>query len=754
MTGATGPVGLTGDTGPTGLTGATGPQGLQGNVGETGPQGETGVIGPAGPTGPTGLRGLLGETGVTGPTGLTGATGPQGFRGETGVTGATGVIGATGPEGITGATGPIGFDGAPGVTGPQGVDGATGATGAIGPVGVTGATGPQGLQGFRGATGATGVAGATGVTGATGPAGQGINPGDEISGGNFSASSVPAQPAITTIQFKRGTSTALNVVNPALANGEPCFETDSNCFKIGDGIHNWNDLLYQNLSGATGATGPQGPAGSQGATGVQGATGLQGATGIQGANGANGAAGSTGATGAQGATGPQGAAGATGPAGVGFSDGDKGDITISGTGTVLTIDNQAITTAKINDALVIDCGVVMPPTLYFTAAADSHASNLDNWFQDAAGTIPAAALPTSLNAVVFLEDADNAGGPIFYCRNLTASGVTLSNFYESENYDPGIIVAGVVTLSNVFLFDVIVTATSIIATDSAGDGNDAGADLRASASISLTDFVDSGVAYIRSPNIQLFGAGEFYNLRGNITFNDTTSLVGGVYQGNAIFNDSSKNEAIAYWDSTYWVGGVEGNATFNDSSENRGRVDGNATFNDSSVNAFVEVDPALNLELDPYNEYFAGVAGDGTFNDSSSNFGVVEGVIACNTLGVCAAAPKVLSPSTTGWGKNSDNSVTGNGGTGSRLSRIFLENTSTNPSTITINRAGFLRFTSSGSNNSTLYVYIGGQTYTGNQFDITQTVLAGQTIQFGASAADERFVQPRVWVVVPAPTTS
>jgi hypothetical protein len=41
-------------------------------------------------------------------------------------------------------------------------------------------------------------------------------------------------------------------------------------------------------------------------------------------------------------------------AGVGFSDGDKGDITISSTGTVLTIDNDAVTYAKIQNVSATD----------------------------------------------------------------------------------------------------------------------------------------------------------------------------------------------------------------------------------------------------------------------------------------------------------------------------------------------------------------------------------------------------------------
>ncbi len=73
-----------------------------------------------------------------------------------------------------------------------------------------------------------------------------------------------------------------------------------------------------------------------------------------GATGATGPTGSTGSQGSQGVTGPTGATGPTGVAGVGFSDGDKGDITISSTGTVLTIDNDAVTYAKIQNVSATD----------------------------------------------------------------------------------------------------------------------------------------------------------------------------------------------------------------------------------------------------------------------------------------------------------------------------------------------------------------------------------------------------------------
>jgi hypothetical protein len=266
--------------------------------------------------------------------------------------------------------------------------------------------------------------------------------------------------------------------------------------------------------------------------------------------------------------------------------------------------------------------------LYFSSQEEYNlAWELTNWFQNAACTIPATALPTAADDVVFLTDANNLDAPaIFECRNLTATGVTLQSFYEMK-----IVAAGVVTLSNVFLLDVYLEAASIVATDNcAGDGLDYAVNLQASASISLTDFVDSGVVFIEAPDVQLFGSGEFFDIAGSVTFNGTTFLGGQSYGGDATFNDSSINDRIGYYDSDYWTLGVEGNATFNDDSENRGRVGGNATFNDNSVNAFVVFDAEAGN--------FVGVQGNATFNGASNNYGIVEGTITCNTTGVCSVA--------------------------------------------------------------------------------------------------------------------
>jgi hypothetical protein len=47
-------------------------------------------------------------------------------------------------------------------------------------------------------------------------------------------------------KFKRGLKADLEAVNPLLLQGEPCFELDTYCLKIGDGTNSYNNLPYVN----------------------------------------------------------------------------------------------------------------------------------------------------------------------------------------------------------------------------------------------------------------------------------------------------------------------------------------------------------------------------------------------------------------------------------------------------------------------------------------------------------------------------
>lgn len=50
---------------------------------------------------------------------------------------------------------------------------------------------------------------------------------------------------LAQLRFRQGTAEEWTEVNPVLAIGEPGYETDTNKFKIGDGLTHWVDLAYQ-----------------------------------------------------------------------------------------------------------------------------------------------------------------------------------------------------------------------------------------------------------------------------------------------------------------------------------------------------------------------------------------------------------------------------------------------------------------------------------------------------------------------------
>jgi len=278
-----GPVGPTGPMGPVGPPGEIGPQGIPGTPGAQG------QVGPVGPQGPEGAAST-----VPGPKGDTGSQGIQGVKGDPGPQGIQGPGGPTGAQGPKGDKGDTGLQGTQGLQGPQGLKGDTGATGAQGPVGPEGPEGPQGEQGA---------------------AGTGIN--------------------------MKGTVPTPGDLPTGAANGDGYVADSDGCLYVWDAESGvWNNLgPIQGPPGPTGPPGIQGPAGVDGAVGPAGAAGAQGPAGPTGSQGPQGVKGDTGSQGSQGVQGPQGVPG------VGFSDGDKGDIVISGTGTVLMLDSTVVTPA-------------------------------------------------------------------------------------------------------------------------------------------------------------------------------------------------------------------------------------------------------------------------------------------------------------------------------------------------------------------------------------------------------------------------
>lgn len=46
----------------------------------------------------------------------------------------------------------------------------------------------------------------------------------------------------STFKIRRAKLEEWEAVNPIPQDGEPCFAVDANIFKVGDGIHTWNEL--------------------------------------------------------------------------------------------------------------------------------------------------------------------------------------------------------------------------------------------------------------------------------------------------------------------------------------------------------------------------------------------------------------------------------------------------------------------------------------------------------------------------------
>jgi Major tropism determinant N-terminal domain len=64
------------------------------------------------------------------------------------------------------------------------------------------------------------------------------------------------------IQFRRGTAAEWTAANPILALAEMGIETDTDLFKIGDGVKRWTELSYGGIQGYTGSAGYAGSIGN------------------------------------------------------------------------------------------------------------------------------------------------------------------------------------------------------------------------------------------------------------------------------------------------------------------------------------------------------------------------------------------------------------------------------------------------------------------------------------------------------------
>lgn len=133
---------------------------------------------------------------------------------------------------------------------------------------------------------------------------------------------------MTTYKFQqhRGLAATWTSNNPVLLSGEMGLETDTNKFKVGDGVTAWNSLPYWSVagvSGYSGYSGRSGYSGYSGATGSGGSTGTSGYSGYSGTNGTNGT-GTSGYSGYSGVSGYSGISGANGTSGYSGYSGKSG----------------------------------------------------------------------------------------------------------------------------------------------------------------------------------------------------------------------------------------------------------------------------------------------------------------------------------------------------------------------------------------------------------------------------------------------
>ena len=348
-TGSQGPAGGVGPAGTSILNGSSAPQSSDGNNGDfflettnsrlygpkaagAWPSSYVSLIGPTGSTGSTGSAGSDGSDGQDGKTLLNGSGAPSGgndgdfwidttnnriYGPKASGSWPSSFTSIVGPQGQVGQTGSTGASGAAATIAVGSVS--TGAAGSSATVSNSGSSSaatfdfsiPKGDKGDTGDVGSTGPQGQVGATGSAATIAVGStstgNPGTNASVTNSGSSSA----ATFDFTIPRGDTGASGSDGKTVLNGSGA---------PGSGLGVDGDFYIDTTNNAI--YGPK----ASGAWG-SGTSYLQG---------------------------PAGQDGQDGQDGQGITDGDKGDVVVSNTGTVWTIDNDAITNAKILDDTIAE----------------------------------------------------------------------------------------------------------------------------------------------------------------------------------------------------------------------------------------------------------------------------------------------------------------------------------------------------------------------------------------------------------------